>query len=261
MKINRIYAVILRYLFHFRHSLDRIFDAFYWPTLDLLIWGLTSTYFTQYAKETSTIIVVIVTGILFWLIVWRAQYEITVNVLEELWNKNLINLFVSPLKFSEWITSSIIVGLIKASFSFSFAMLVAFLLYKIELFFYGMYFIPFLAILIMFGWVIGFFVAGLILRFGTKVQVFAWSTVWLFAPFSAIYYPVSALPVWAQKVSLFFPASYVFEGAREVLSKGVLDLNKVYIALFLNIIYLILSIIFLKSSFSKVLQRGLVKLY
>lgn len=261
MKINRIYAVILRYLFHFRHSLDRIFDAFYWPTLDLLIWGLTSAYFTRYAPNTSMIIIIIVTGILFWLIVWRAQYEITVNVLEELWNKNLINLFVSPLKFSEWIIASIIVGLIKAAFSFSFAMIVAFLLYKVEIFLYGFYFIPFLILLIMFGWTIGFFVAGLILRFGTKVQIFAWSMVWLFAPFSAIYYPVSTLPFWAQKVSLIFPASYVFEGAREVLSKGTLDLNKIYIAFILNIIYLILSIIFLKKSFAKVLQKGLVKLY
>jgi ABC-2 type transport system permease protein len=54
MKINRVYALLLRYFFYFRHSLDRMTDAFYWPTMDLLLWGLTSVYFRQYLPSGST---------------------------------------------------------------------------------------------------------------------------------------------------------------------------------------------------------------
>lgn len=261
MKLYRIYAIILRYLYLFRHSLDRLSDAFYWPTIDLFVWGITSVYFRSFIPQASPIVLVLISGILFWIILWRAQYEISVNLLEDLWNKNLINIFVSPLRFSEWILSFILLGIIKASASFPFAMLVAYLLYKVKIFFFGFYFLPFIFLLLMTGWWVGFFTAGFILRFGTKVQTLAWTLAGLIAPFSAIYYPISILPGWAQKIAAFMPTSYVFEGMREIIYSGNLDTNKLAISFILNSIYLIASIIFLRKSFDKVLEKGLVKLY
>ena len=261
MKLHRIYAIILRFMYLFRHSYDRLADTFYWPTLDLLLWGITSSYLKSYIPGASPIVLIILSGMLLWIILWRGQYEITVGVLEDLWNRNLVNIFVAPLKFSEWIISLIALGIIKALIAFAFGLLVAFVLYRVNVFVFGFYLIPFALLLILSGWCIGFFVTGLILRYGTKIQTLAWTAPWVISPFSAIYYPVSALPDWAQKVSLLIPTSYVFEGAREVIQKGTLDLNKVYISFFLNVIYLILSLIFLKKSFNKVLKNGLVKAY
>jgi len=261
MKLNRIWAMVLRYFFYFLHSLDRMSDAFYWPTVDLLLWGLTSSYFRQYTPANSKILLMIVSGIVFWLITWRGQYEITVNLLDELWNKNLVNLFVSPLKFSEWAISVIIIGVLKGFLSFSFALLMAFLLFKIKLFFYGFYFLPLIILLIMSGWSIGFLVAGIILRFGTKIQTLAWTGVMIISPFSAIYYPISILPGWAQKVAAFVPTSYVFEEARRIIMTGSLDWNKLLISAGLNVIYLILALIFIRKSFDKTLEKGLVKVF
>ena len=178
--------------------------------MDLLLWGLTITYVKSISQSPNNVVLVVVSGILLWLIVWRGQYEITVNILEELWSKNLINLFVSPLKFSEWVISLVILGIIKASASVLFATVVAFLLYKVGLFVYGWYLIPFFLLLFMTGWWVGFIVAGLILRYGTKVEQFAWSAIYIIAPFSAIYYTLSILPGWAKTISLFIPTSYVF---------------------------------------------------
>lgn len=261
MKLHRIYAILLRYLYLFKHSYNRITDSFYWPTIDLLLWGLTSIYFRSFAPDTSSFIIVIVSGILLWIIVWRGQYEISVNLLEEMWNKNLINIFVSPLKFTEWVTSLIILGFMKAFLSISFAALIAYLLYKVQIFFYGFYLIPFILLLLMSGWAVGFFVAGLILRLGSKIETFAWSFIMIFSPFSAIYYPVSILPGWAQTISAIVPTSYVFEGAREVIYKGTLDTNKIIISFALNLLYLTLAVIFFKRSFNIALNKGLAKLY
>ncbi len=261
MKLNRIYALILRFYYLFGHSYDRIGDAFYWPTIDLIIWGLTSSYFMTFAPNAPQIILIVLSGHIFWQIVWRAQYEITVNLLEDLWNKNLINIFVSPIKFSEWAISYIIVGVTKAAFSFPFAMLVVYLLYKMNIVFFGWYFIPIIFLLFMTGWSVGFFVAGLILRFGTQVQTLAWTFAWAIGPFAAIYYPVSILPSWAQKIAILTPASYVFENAREIINKGYADPNKFYISFILNLIYLVLSMTFLYFSLKKVMEKGLIKVY
>jgi ABC-2 type transport system permease protein len=156
-------------------------------------------------------------------------------LLEELWSKNLINLFVSPLKFSEWLVSVVIVGILKAVISFSFAGLVAFMLYKVKIFSLGFYLLPLSGLLIITGWWVGFLVGGLILRYGTKIQTFAWAAVMLISPFSAIYYPLSTLPAWAQKVAVFVPTSYVFEGARQVIDHGSLDWNKLLVCLAINL--------------------------
>ncbi|OGK15087.1 hypothetical protein A2774_01395 [Candidatus Roizmanbacteria bacterium RIFCSPHIGHO2_01_FULL_39_12c] len=261
MKNHRIYGMILRYMYYFKHSFDRISDTFYWPTLDLVMWGLTSVYAKSFMPQGSQIILVILSGIIFWIIIWRGQYEITVNLLEELWNRNLVNIFSSPLKFSEWVVSFIIVGVIKAIISFTFAVFMAFLLYKIKVFELGFYVIPFIISLLLTGWCVGFFVAGIILRFGSKLQTLAWSFVWVLGPFSAIYYPVSLLPEWAQIVSSALPTSYIFEGLREVIYSGRLDYSKLMMSFALNSVYLIFSLAFLKASFAKVLEKGLVKVY
>ncbi len=261
MKFYRIKGIILRFLYQFRHSFDRLSDVFYWPTIDLLLWGLTSQFFKSIAPGAEKILVTIIMGILFWIVAWRGQYEISVNLLEDLWNENFINIFVSPLRFSEWVISFLIIGLIKAIISLSFASLVAYILYRVHIFGFGFLLLPFLLSLLLMGWWVGFFVAGLILRYGTRVQTFAWTLVMVLSPFSAISFPVSILPTWAQYISRIIPASYVFEGAREILYTGKFNPDYLLFSYILNFIYLILGYIFLWQSFKQVLKRGMVHLY
>lgn len=259
MKLNRIYGMILRNLYSFKTSADRLTDTFYWPTIDIVLWGLTSQFFTQNNSTGMNIVSLILSGIILWIVLWKSQYEVSINLLDELWNKNLVNIFVSPLKFSEWVYSTLILGFIKIILSLGFASLLAYLLYSVRFFDHGLQLIPYMGALVIAGWVFGFFITGLILRFGSKIQTITWSLIWLFAPFCAIYYPLSNLPLWAQDVAKFFPMSYVFEGMRQVLNSGTIDWQKVGMAYALDALYLFLAIWFLKTGFSKAMQKGLIK--
>ena len=261
MKLHRIYAIVLRNMYGFRHSYDKIVDAFYWPTLDLLLWGLTSAVIQSSSNGIQNFLLMVVSGIVFWIIFWRGQYEITIGVLDELWNKNLVNIFVTPLKFSEWVVSWLIMGIIKGVISFGFAFILAYLLYKTNFFVYGFYMLPFLLMLLFSGWWIGFAIASIIMRYGTKVQTLAWSLPWVLAPFSAIYYPVSALPESVQLIARALPTSYVFEGMRQVVATGKLDWNLIGISFVLNIFYLCISFFLLYRSYKKLLDTGVIKLY
>lgn len=261
MKLHRIYAIILRNLYGFKHSYDKISDAFYWPTLDLMLWGLTSSVVQNTTGGIHNFLLMVVSGIVFWIIFWRGQYEITIGVLDELWNKNLVNIFVTPLKFSEWVVSWLVMGILKGIMSFVFAFILAFILYQTNFFIYGFYILPFLAMLLLSGWWIGFAIASIIMRFGTKIQTLAWSLPWVLAPFSALYYPVSALPEWAQIIARALPTSYVFEGMRQVVATGELNWNLILISLGLNILYLIIAFSLLYTSYKKLLEKGVVKLY
>lgn len=259
MKAHRIYAVLLKSLYVTKRSPDRWADIFYWAAIDLVVWGLTSNYFTSFAPK-SHILEIIISGILFWIIIWRGQQEISVNLLEDLWNRNLVNIFVSPFTFKEWVLAFLTISFIKGNISFIIACGIATLLYKINIFHFGLYILPFIGVLFLTAWSAGFFITGLIIRYGQKVQNLAWSLISIVAPFSAIYYPLSVLPKWAQYIAKIFPTSYIFEGIHTVIQFGYADWKVIGIGFILSIIYLFLSVWFLYSSFQSLLKRGIINI-
>lgn len=257
MKLHRIYAVLLKSFYVTKRSPDRMADMFYWAAIDLVVWGLTSSYFTSLAPK-SNILAIIISGILFWVIIWRGQQEITVNLLEDLWNRNLVNVFVSPFTFSEWVVSFLIVSFIKAGMSFLIACGIAIMLYGVNVFTYGLYIIPFILILLLTAWGVGIFITGLIVRFGQRVQNLAWSFVSIVAPFSAIYYPLTILPKWAQVIARVFPTSYIFTEIHNVIQKKPVDNASLEISVLLSIVYMVLALWFLYASFQSQLKKGLL---
>lgn len=242
MRWHRIWAVVVRHLYNFRHSGDKLSDAFYWPAMDIFLWGLTSSYILKQAGNLPNIVLVLLTGLIYWQIVWRSQYEMTQSLLEELWSRNMTNMFASPLTVPEWISGIILLGMLKMVVTIGFASLLAWILYTVNVFSVGFYFLPFLALLLMIGWVVGFIVLGVIITYGTQIQTLAWAGVYILAPFSGIYYPISILPAWAQAVARFIPTSYIFEGMRQIIRTGRMPISNLLISTALTAAYLVLSL-------------------
>ena len=44
---GRVGALLLRYLYLYRRSLARSMEIFFWPVMDLLVWGFVSAQFKQ----------------------------------------------------------------------------------------------------------------------------------------------------------------------------------------------------------------------
>ncbi|MDO8461211.1 MAG: ABC transporter permease [bacterium] len=260
MNRSIIIAMVKRYLLVMRHDLNNIGEVFYEPAMQIFIWGLASLYIKNATSQLPHIVVILLSGVVFWMITANGQYSITVNFLYELWDRNLVNIFASPLRIREWIISVMIVGFIRMLASLIFGIILTLFLYHTNLFQYGLLLIPFVASLLMTGWVIGFIVAGIIIRFGHTWQSLAWTALPIFVPFSAVFFPVSTLPLWAQKVTAFVPSSYVFEGMREIIFTNHMSFDKLLISFALNTIYLVLSILFFVYMFKKSRKLGLGRL-
>ena len=88
MKLHRIYGMVLRHLYIFKRSPDRWTDVFYWPAIDLIMWGITGSYFLSTGNNShiSVIIFSIIAGITFFTILRRGEQEISISALEEIWN-------------------------------------------------------------------------------------------------------------------------------------------------------------------------------
>ncbi len=257
---HRIWAIVIRHAYNFRRSYDRLADSFYWPVMDLIVWGLSSRWMESNTTTLGNVALIVLTGLVFWQIVWRSNYEISVNLLEEVWNHNLANIFSTPLTVFEWILAVMLIGFLKNFITVLVGVGGVWLLYSLNILNIGWWLLPFFFMLLISGWFMGFLAAGLIMRFGQKIQTLAWSMGFLFAPFSAVYYPLDVLPAWAKIISSVLPTTYVFEGMREVLKTGNLSIDLLAKSIVLNIIYLVISISYFIAMFEKRRSSGLAQL-
>lgn len=256
MKLLRIKGIIAQNLFYLRHSLEDIIDAFFWPLMDVIIWGFMTVYFVGLGGPVAGVITFLMAGLILWNIVWRAQQDVSLTLMKNVWSRNIFNLFISPLTPREFIAATMILGFLKIFLTLSLVSMIAFFLYSFNLLSLGFYLLPFFVSLIAFAWAVGICITGLIIRFGTRIQAFAWSLILLFQPISAVFYPVSVLPPFMQKIALFLPTAHIFEGMREVLKTGTLSSEHLIWALALNVVYLIFSGWFFIFMFEKAREKG-----
>ncbi len=260
MNIQRILGVFFRYFYVMKRGMMHLSDVFYWPLVDIFIWGITSLWIQSQVTEVANFPLVLMTGLIFWQISWRGSIDISICILQELWQRNLVNFFSTPLKFSEWISGIILLSFCKLFCSIAFGALVVYLLYALNVFTIGWAFLPYAASLLMFGWTIGFIASSAIVYWGQTVEMFAWMIGGLFAPFSAVFYPVSVLPVWAQKIAWCLPTTYIFEGMRTMLATHEFNLTYFLTSIALNIVFLLGSILLFRYMFEKSRRKGLGRL-
>ena len=260
MRLYRVNALLLKYYYITRNRLDRIFDIIYWPLIDLFAWGFA----TFFIKELSGVNVtsIILGGVILWVFVWRSSQDITVYVLEDFWSRNLYNLFTSPVKASEVTLSVIIFGFLRSILTFFLLVLIAWLFYSFNIFIINLFYLAlFVAILTLIGWVMGLFISSIIFRYGSRIQVFAWSMVWVIQPFSCVFYPLNVLPGWAQKIAVVLPTTYIFEALRAVIGNSAINWNGIIYSFVLSLVLLILVSIYLRQSIKYAKKKGLFVRY
>src|SRR3989338_10183249 len=112
MNLYSIYAIILRQLYMWRRNFDRVVDSFWWPLLDLVTWGLTCTYIQKSQNLEINLVAVLMGAIILWYFVQQAQRDINMPLLDEAWNRNLVNVFTTPIRLREFLTATILLGIV-----------------------------------------------------------------------------------------------------------------------------------------------------
>ena len=254
---RRVWGVMVRHLYNFRHTWDRISDAFYWPAFDIIVWGLTFAALKRQGLAGPEAISAILSATILWYVLWRGQYEITVNFLEELWSENFGNLFTSPVTVAEWVTALLSLGFFKLFLTVTFTAFVAYEFYAVNILTLGVALLPFIVSLLITGWAIGLALTSIFLRWGTKVQTLAWVGGFIIMPFSAVYYPLATLPVWMQQLSSFFPSTYIFEGMRIVLATGRIPWGMIFTSFVLNAFFFTFALMLFLRAFDKARTNGI----
>lgn len=261
MKFYRIKALVERsFLITFR-GLDPLIDFFYWPFYDILVWGFTAQWLKEnQAAHFANSSLALLAALVLWQASYRANLDVSYNFLAELWARNIVNLFASPLKISEWIAAALIVGLINTVIAVSFGVFAVWLLYGIAIPTVGWILIPCFISLVLSGWATGFFTAACLAYWGQSAQKLVWVMSWFFVPFSAVFYPLEVLPTWAKVIARLLPMTYIFEGVRSYVNTHQVPVTYLLISFALNAVYYTLAIITFKAAFRKSRVKGLARL-
>src|SRR5271167_3090145 len=220
MKSYRIKAIILRHAYEVRHNANHITYMVYWPIVNIVVWGFFTLYLRHGDRLQPGVISCLLGAVILWGLFNAFQRDMAVGFLEELWSRNLVGLFASPLTVSEYVTGLIIVTFAKAMVGLTVGALIAWLFYRYDIFPILVTLIPFILNLVLFALTIGIAVTGLIFRYTTKFQAMAWSFAGILMPLSCVFYPLSSLPRFLRPTASILPTTHSFEGMREVIERG-----------------------------------------
>lgn len=253
---RRIMGMVMRNWFLIRQSWPRVLELCYWPTVQLLVWGFMSQFLRGQTSLLAGAAGVLISAVLLWEVLVRTQIGMSITFLEELWSRNLGNLFVSPLRPWEWVVSLVVMGFIRVVLGVAPPVVLALIFFDISIFDLGLPLAGFFANLMMLGVAVGLLTTGIILRHGLGAESLCWMAVFVLAPFSAVYYPLSSLPPAVQYFSMALPSTHVFEGMRAVLFHGTVEWRMLGLAVILNLFYLGLASLYFLRAFRNARLRG-----
>jgi len=256
MKLYRIYALYLRHFYLIKSSFPRLLDLIYWPTIQIILWGFISKFFTMHSDFYNHTAGIILSAAILYDFLFRSSISFNMLFLEEIWSRNFTNLFIAPLKVSEIITALTATALIRTLIGVIPAVLLASPFFGVSLLDLGPSLMLLLLSLYIFGITLGLLVVSGLLRYGPAFENVAWSSLFLLAPLGCIYYPLSILPDWLQILAKTLPLVYIFEEVRSILLNNVVNYSNIISALMINFVYFTLAIFTFYSAFHEARKRG-----
>jgi ABC-2 type transport system permease protein len=246
----------MRHFYLWRGSWTRLFDLVYWPLLQVMVWGFMTQFLAGKSSWVAQAGGVFIGAVLLWDVLVRGQFGMTLSMLEEMWSRNFANLFVSPLRPWEFATALMSLSIIRSLIGVVPAALLAIPLFGYSIFSLGLPLLAFWTLLLVFGWGVGLALCGLLVRFGLAAESYAWASIFVLAPFSGVYYPISTLPGWLLPLAWSLPTTYIFEGMRGVMIDGTLDWRLLGGALLLDVVYIALGYAVFLWAFRRARERG-----
>ena len=240
--LNRISALILRYWYLMRASWPRMLDLVYWPIAFMVLWGFTQKFVMSQSGFFAGAFGLLLAGVMLWDVMFRGQLGLSISFFEEVWSRNVGHLMVSPMRDWEWIAALMAISGLRTVIGTTPAALLAIWFFGFNVYDLGFAYVLYFVLLIVFGWAVGLFVSGLVLRHGMGAESLAWALMFGIAPIACIYYPLSVLPEWLQWVAICLPPVHVFEGMRTILIEGRVDWGQAAIAAALDLVALAVGI-------------------
>jgi ABC-2 type transport system permease protein len=239
----------------------RLLPTFAWVAIDIVIWGFLSRYLNSVSGNHANFVPSLLGAVLFWDFCTRIMQGVTTAFFEDMWSRNFLNLFATPLSISEYVTGLVLTSVATSLIGLLAMLVLATSVFGLSFFSLGLMLIPFVLVLFLFGVALGVMASGMVLRLGPASEWLVWPMPALISPFIGVYYPLSTLPGWMQAVGYLFPPSYVFEGMRALVNGEPSSVTALLTGAALAVIQLLLAGYFFARVFRYTVRTGLLARY
>jgi ABC-2 type transport system permease protein len=261
MSFRRTAAIVLRQYYLLRGSPTRILPLIVWVSVDIILWGFITRYLNSVASSGINFVPALLGAVLLWDFFIRVMQGVTTAFFEDVWSRSLLNVFASPIQIPEYLGGLVISSIATSAAGLAVMQVLASTIFGLSFFKYGPALIPFLLVLFLFGIALGVVGCAIVLRFGPSAEWLIWPIPALLSPFAAVFYPLSALPVWMQFIARLLPPSYVFEGVRAIVAGRQATAAGLAAGAGLAALYIFLAGAFFTYIYRQAVRTGLIARY
>lgn len=261
MRLRRTLALLLRQYYLLRGSPTRVVPLFAWVAIDMVLWGFITRYLNAVSAARFNFVPAMLGAVLLWDFMTRVMQGITTAFLEDVWSRNFLNLFASPLSVSEYLGGLVLSSIGTSVIGLGVMVVLATAVFGLSFLVYGAMLAVYLLVLFLFGISLGIFGCALVLRFGPAAEWFIWPIPAFISPLACVFYPLAVLPHWMQWVARLIPPSYVFEGMRGVLLGHSVAGTQLALGCVLALVYLLLMARVFTHVYRHAVRTGLIARY
>ncbi|MBD3271091.1 MAG: ABC transporter permease, partial [Elusimicrobia bacterium] len=206
---GNIIAFAYRNLMFTKRNLFVFAEILFWPMVSLFSVGLMGDFLRLEDLTLSFIL----TGAITQGVIQVTQLDVSYSLLYDIWSKSVKHTFLAPVKEYQYLIGSWFIGILRGSAVFIILSQCARIIFGYQL----PRIVPvliFLTGLYLCALIIGMSVCSLVLFFGQRVEVTAWSLAIFLMLISGIYYPISMLPGPFPTIAEFIPITYFLEYIR-----------------------------------------------
>ncbi len=261
LRWRRMWAITLRYFYLLRGSPARVLPLFAWVAIDIVLWGFISRFLNSVTSAGFNFIPTLLGAVLLWDFLIRIMQGVTMAFFEDVWSRNFLNIFATPLSISEYLGGLVLSSIATSAVGLVVMLLLATAVFGLSFFAYGVALVQFLLVLFLFGIALGIAASAVVLRLGPAAEWFIWPIPALLSPFAGVFYPLSTLPPGMRLFSYLLPPAYVFEGLRGIVSGGAARMPALAWAASLAVLYLVLACWFFARIYRHAVRTGLIARY
>ena len=261
MNIQRTGAIVLRQFYLLRGSPARVLPLFAWVAIDMVLWGFITKYLNSVASSGFNFVPTLLGAVLLWDFFIRVMQGVTMAFLEDVWSRNFLNIFATPLSISEYVSGLVLSSIGTSSIGMVVMLVLATMVFGLSFFTYGAMLVPYLLVLFLFGIALGIAASAIMLRLGPASEWFIWPIPALLSPFAGVFYPLRTLPRWMQYLSHLLPPAYVFENMRRIILGGQASGSELVWGGALAVLDIVLACWFFAYIYRHAVRTGLIARY
>src|ERR1051325_386560 len=170
MRARRVFAILVRQFFIYRGSPARLLSLFAWIAIDIVLWGFISRYLNTVASPGFNFVPALLGAVLLWDFLTRVMQGVTMAFFEDVWSRNFLNIFATPLSISEYLAGLVATSIATSAIGLLVMLTLAGSIFGLSFFGYGLPLAHFVLALFIFGIALGIFASGLVMRLGPAAE-------------------------------------------------------------------------------------------